>query len=78
MSEPEDPILARLVKKISDIENDPRNQTPAGSLWRFTPNAQKKIDKLRRQITDRLVELRAGRNDPISQAGYTGPKQKRR
>ena len=77
-SDPADPVLAKLVKQITAIEQDPNSLAPAGSLWRFTPKAQDKIDKLRRKVTDRLTELRAKRGDPVSEAGYTGPKQKRR
>lgn len=76
--EPKDPILAKLVKQIAAIEQDPQSRIATGSLYRYTPYAQKKIDKLSRAITDRLAELRAERGEPVSQAGYTGPKQKRR
>ena len=77
-SEPADPVLAKLVKQIATIEQNPNNLAPTGSLWRFTPKAQDKIDKLRHKVTNRLAELRAERSEPISEAGYTGPKQKRR
>lgn len=75
---PDDPVLADLVNQIAAIEQDPNSLAPSSRLWRFSPKAQARIDRLRRKVADRLAELREQRGEPVDQAGYTGPKQKRR
>lgn len=75
---PDDPELARLIKTVTALEDNPENREPAGSLWIYNAATRKKTEKLARQITERMAVLRAERGDPVKDCGYTGPKQNRR
>ncbi|MCG3207249.1 MAG: hypothetical protein FOGNACKC_00849 [Anaerolineae bacterium] len=71
--------LEELVAMEAKVSNDPanRNQVP-GSIYLHTAKARKQLEVIRWAITYKLQERREARGETINEAGYTGPKRKRR
>lgn len=67
--------IAELQEMRRKIENDPANQMPPGSLFKFTPRARKKFDAIDWAIT---LHLRDKNDSPAKDFGYTGRKTNRR
>lgn len=49
-----------LVKLAREIEGNPDNRNPPGSLWLFKPKAQKKLDAIARCIQANIAAARKG------------------
>ena len=63
---------------MAAIEADPKNQMPKGSIWKYAPNARKKLDKLAWAVTHNLAEQRRLAGDPVRCDGYSGRQSNRR
>jgi len=70
-----DDLLA-LQKSITD--NPENKNRRSGSIFLYTPQAYKKLDKIGRTITRRLAEKRAANGDPVPCDGYSGRQTNRR
>jgi len=66
-----------LLEMQKAIESDPRNQADGG-LYRYTPNARKKLDAITRQITHNMAMKRAAEGRPVVADGYSGRNSNRR
>lgn len=61
------------------IENDPANRNPvAGSIFKYTKAAHRKLDAIALQITHNLAAGRAAAGDPVVCSGYSGRQSNRR
>lgn len=67
-----------LTKLMAEIEADPKNQAPEGQVYKYTPEARRKLDKIAMAITHNLAEKRAAAGDPVPTCGYSGMKKNRR
>ena len=62
-----------------EIESDPKNQNPdKKSIFRYTKEANKKLDKIRWAITNNLRKERLARGEYINDAGYSGRQSNKR
>lgn len=70
--------IQELVAKRRLLEDDTRNRAPTGGLYRFTPAARKKFDKIDREIAHLMGQIRALEGNPVPTAGYSGRQTNRR
>ncbi len=55
------------------IESDPKSKNPdLKSIFKFTNEAQKKLDKIARAITQNMREKRLANGKYIDDSGYSG------
>ena len=69
---------AELLKLSNDVEQGPKNQAAPGSLFRFNPDARKKLADIAQAIAWHMEEERAAAGNPVSTCGYSGRKSNRR
>lgn len=70
--------MDELLEKRKAIEADPKNRMPSGSLYLYTPNARKRLDKIDLEIANLIRERRAAEGRPVPCDGYSGRQTKRR
>ncbi len=69
---------AELLALQKKIEEDPANHLPAGSIFRLTSTARKKLDQIAQAITFHLADKRAAAGNPVPISGYSGRQTNRR
>lgn len=69
---------AELLAKIVEVENNPANISPPGSLWKFKPSARRKLDKLRREVASNMRADRLANGLPVDDSGYSGRNSNKR
>jgi len=66
------------LSKISAVEADPKNLSPAGSFWKYVPSARAKTDKLAMHIANLTAQKRKLSGNPVPCNGYSGRQTNRR
>lgn len=67
-----------LVAMRQEIEKEPSNRNPPGSLFIFTKKARKKLDAIDLAIADAIRQLRLSRGEIIDNSGYSGRQTNKR
>lgn len=73
-----DAKIKKLLLKRSLLEKDPKNANKQGSIFKYTPQTHKKLDKISRDIAELLAEKRALLGSPVAADGYSGRQSNKR
>jgi hypothetical protein len=75
----DDKSIADIYKMILVIEDDPANKnTEKGSIFIYTKKAMKRLDKLRWEITYKLIDKKKENGTFVETGGYSGRKCNKR
>lgn len=75
----DDKTLEELIAMTAALRTDPANWLPpGGSIYLFKPAIRRKLDKINREIADRLRQRRLARSETINDDGYSGRQSNKR
>lgn len=69
---------AALLALARQVEADPANRNPAGSVAIFTPAASRKLGAIAHAIAMHQADRRAAAGQPVPTSGYSGRQTNRR